>query len=282
MQTMPVDLAFYTQRLSTITAQAKANLGIHIFAEPSNDQVNELVAEIIRLSEEDRQSRSEEPEHTMRRAYDFGVSQVKRLNQRQVAGGEIDTHRFVVGGIDAIFAAMITASYAAFETLAFDLWVQAVNKFPALAAQWATKGDNEKKNITLADLASRNFDLSSQMGDFLNQKRKVSFQSLNDIKTNYQHAFGDTVLACFEPWSSIFVASKIRHLLAHRGGQVDRKFIDEMKDHPKYADLPVNSDIHFTGSDIREHVMASLSCGVRLFKFVDDWSFEHEERKTTE
>ena len=42
-------------------------------------------------------------------------------------------------GVEAVLAAMVVASYAAFETLAADLWVAALNRHTVLADNWADK-----------------------------------------------------------------------------------------------------------------------------------------------
>lgn len=274
MHTMPIDLLYYQDRLSTISAEAKMEFGLKPRDSIPEEAMEQIANRVVELSEED----ANDTTHTNMRMYRFGSLQLKQLNKKQMDLAIHEEHS-VAGGMDAILASMITAGYAAFETLAFDLWIAAVNRFPALATKWAKDPKNEKKNITLAELADREFDLRAGMGDFLRRTRKVTFNSLSDVRTHYKLIFDGEADKCFAPVTELEAAEKIRHLLAHRGGLIDQRFKDDLPDNAKYSSLRVGETIRFDGAEVCGHVAACARSAVNLFCYVNDWS-EHHDKKT--
>jgi hypothetical protein len=178
-------------------------------------------------------------------------------------------------GVQALFAAMIMGAYAALETLAADLWILSLNKIPQLAQNWV--GKNAQRQIPMAALAGHNFNLSEKMGTVLYENRRVSFDSWNDIKTAYSEAFAGSLDTIFNGSNAVYLSEKTRHLFAHRGGLVDRKFRDEMKDIATYNGLIVGERLRLTGPVVRDHVDACLKCGSDLLKAADLWMIKHEK-----
>jgi len=161
------------------------------------------------------------------------------------------------------------ASYAAFETLAADVWIAAVNRDFSLAKNWIDK--NSERQIPTSVLAGNNFNVSSLMGTILHDTKKVSFESLNDIRNQYFQTFKGELEGAFEPSDDLVKAEKTRHLFAHRGGLIDQKFKTQMSKYPEYADAVVGERLRLTGPVTGAHVNACAKCGVALLKQVDNW-----------
>lgn len=275
MHALPIDLAFFSHRQTLLTSQAIVSLGMDLGDKQTYLQrAEEIDALTDRLSQEDRESRSSD--EAQRVAHVYGGSVIKGLNQRQIENNH-DVTKLVVGGVDAIYSAMVSISYGAFEVLAGDLWYAALNRFPALAASWANHTDNVKKNITLAELAGEKFNLSSGMGDFLRRKRSATFSSLNDVANHYTAAFGSIPVDLRK--GAICATAQVRHLFAHRAGIVDQKFKDETAAFPRYADLPVGSQLTFHGAEVLGHVRTCVETANALAIFVDKWTQDHAEKR---
>jgi hypothetical protein len=183
---------------------------------------------------------------------------------------------YLLGGIQSNYSAMILLAYTAFESLAGDLWMAALNRHTQLARNWCEKNKNQRPEFS--DLAGYDFNLSRSMGTFLYEDERVRLQSLGGIVAAYSDAFKGASNAIFEPRGGLREVEQIRHLLAHRGGVVDRKFRDEVEDFPSLNHLAVGSRISFTGSDVSKYVNTTVGCAIRLFKFVDDWSANAQEQ----
>ena len=256
---LPLQLIYWSARISVIKHIARYRCGLS----PEDDsrdhelQVSEAVKrvwdEIVRPSQGTRTV-----------SFSTGVL-ATMLGDRGSTG--IDPAR---EGVEAVLAAMVMASYAAFETLAADLWVEAVNRHNSLATNWMEK--NSEKQIPGAVLASYEFNVSSYMGTILHSTKKVSFESLNDIRNLYRQAFKGAMDDAFEPIDDLVKAEKTRHLFAHRGGLVDRKFKDQMKDYPEYTSAVIGERLRLTGPVTGSYVAACAKCGVALLKAIDNWS----------
>jgi hypothetical protein len=109
-------------------------------------------------------------------------------------------------GVEAAFAAMTTSAYAALETLAADLWIEAVNRHPNLARNWFEK--NPDKQLPGSVLAGYGFNASASMGTILHETRRVTFESWGDIRKAYEYAFKGELAEAFEPWRPIHRAEK--------------------------------------------------------------------------
>jgi hypothetical protein len=173
-------------------------------------------------------------------------------------------------GIEAALAAMIMTAYATFETLATDLWVSSVNRHTALANNWVEK--NQGKQLTLKDMAGHGWNLSNRVGTLLHQSRRITFESLNEIRSAYSQAFKGELDSVFESHLNLVKAEKTRHLFAHRGGLIDRKFQDEMRNFDEYKKVVVGERLRLTGPVTGNLVGACVGCGVSLLLGVDNWS----------
>lgn len=175
--------------------------------------------------------------------------------------------------IEAVQAALVMSAYAAFETLAADLWITAVNRRHQLARNWLEK--NPDRQLPGNVIAGYGFNLERVMGTILRDTKKITFESLDDIMKTYKDSFKIDVDSIFDPVEDLIKAEKTRHLFAHRGGLVDQKFKSQMSRYPEYAAALIGERLRLTGPVTASHVGACCKSGIALLKTVDSWSTAH-------
>jgi hypothetical protein len=259
---LPHELCFWTHLLEYSHCFARANMGLSLddFSKDGTPEFEKFASVVWAAN---LPTKAPDP---FRVVWERGNHTLKYVLSSEIIGKQ---PKYRTAGLETILATLITSAYAAFENLAGDLWVAAVNKHPALAQKYLENGE---KQINLDVLARYNFDMSKSMGKVLFETRKVSFQSFNDIKEAYKGAFSKHVDDVFADTTEIYHTEKVRHLIAHRNGVVDEKFKKEIKSNADYADVPVGTHIPYSGPLAVKHIDVCVKTGVHLFKTVDDWS----------
>jgi hypothetical protein len=217
---LPIQLIFWSGHLVRIAMTVRHRRGLD-----PNDSKEDMQADFVEQS----QALYRELEPPLERVFRTGKDILTAMIDGEEPVGPASE------GVEAAFAAMTTSAYAALETLAADLWIEAVNQHPNLARNWFEK--NPDRQVPGSVLAGYGFNASNSMGTILHETRRVTFESWGDVRRAHYHAFKGELESAFEPWQPIYRAEKTRHLFAHRGGLVDRKFRDEMKDFPEYGSL---------------------------------------------
>ena len=161
--------------------------------------------------------------------------------------------------------------WTAFECFAGDLWTGALNHATPLAHRafnCISNDDREQVGISRRQievgLAARyGFDLRRSLGTIL--KTKFDFTSFDGIQSAYAQVFGD----CGElaDWSNTMKKlEQTRHLILHRGGIVDEKFLKTTKIKARR-----NALIAITILQTAEHMMSMVMASVSLLKVVESW-----------
>jgi hypothetical protein len=253
---LPLQLIYWSAHLVRVAMTTRQRMGLD-----PNDASKDTDPEFAQQSRAVFEQLKAPQEHVYHVGVEIMASLLDRGSPRPASAAE---------GVEAAFAAMTNSAYAALETLAADLWIEAVNRHPKLAENWFDK--NPDKKLPGNVLAGYGFDVASRMGTILHETRTVTFESWKEVRKAYEHCFKGDLTDAFEPWQSVYQAEKTRHLFAHRGGMVDRKFRDEMKDFPEYSSLVVGERLRLTGPVVRDHIDACIRCGVGLLRSADTWS----------
>jgi hypothetical protein len=176
-------------------------------------------------------------------------------------------------GLSSILAAQVISAWTAFETLAKDAWIAAVNVRPKLLGlQEAMVG----KSIPLRKLHLHIFDLKNHMGDVLHDR--FSFDSLEGTFEAYRSAFGKDV-----PFVSIFknemidLVCQTRNVLVHRGGIVDRKYRDRVANIRRLTRVVVGTEVPLDGGIVAALTWITLRRAIELIKGIDQWLLDHQE-----
>lgn len=275
-------LVYYVARNTQISCAAAAEVGISVMdaLEPAlaqNEAYNEAAT---RIRQEERQRLIDAGIDPTAAKKEFGAAHINRLIRRHVdsisflASDEEMRSVHVLGGVEAILFAMVANAYAAFETLAADLWEEALNAHPQLALNWCKKGNHEK-SLSFQQLSAFQFDVSNAMGSILSGRAvgapKARFDSIHDIRKEYEAAFGPDATSYWADDREIRLVAAVRNLIAHRGGLIDDEFLKYVRDVPEYASQLRGSRVYISGAMVSRHVDACTRMGIRLVGAADKW-----------
>ena len=194
-------------------------------------------------------------------------------------------------GALSLLSAMTTGAWTAYESLATDLWIAAVNLRPndlgvnALLAKENAKGEAEPTPFSLNILRKYKFDLANSLGTMIWRERKFNFNALDGIKNAYFSTFcirdnkgnrrgvPEEVKSWFPSSASadLAILEAIRHSLVHRGGLPDPSFRERVKGCPVLKDLNDGDRIPLNGVMVSTHIKCVLEQTKMLLEGVDKW-----------
>lgn len=129
----------------------------------------------------------------------------------------------------------------------------------------------------MEEISGHGWDLSKSTGTALHQSQKIAFDSLRKIRAAYSHAFNNELDYVFDTLPALIRAEKIRHLFAHRGGLIDRKFKDDLSAFDDCKELVIGDRLRLTGPITGQLFDACVRCGTELLVATDKWSQTHYE-----
>lgn len=217
----------------------------------------------------------------------------------------IERDPIIHAGLQNILLSGLLNAWTSFESSAVDLWLKAVDLRPKTLAYHVVMlqstgrkrgehGDSELKmkepRIGFKELADAGFNLAGKMGRLLKQEKRVSLESLTGIRTAYYDAFrqmenkskptNPKLLAFFdgEIFGKLKCLEAIRNLIAHRGGIVDQKFIDEVEPYsPSLYALPLEKALPVDGPLLSQSLSTVIEASVFLWEFVAEWLDKNPE-----
>jgi len=170
-------------------------------------------------------------------------------------------------GLMAMLNAQVIGAWTAFETMAKDLWVAAVNQRPkSLGGLDEVSGE---KVATLKDLHRYRFDLRDSMGTLL--EGKIRLDSLDKFKKYYRAAFQSEGIVDALRDPELFALSEVRNALIHSGGIVDKGFFKHMKSHPVWSTVNLGDDIPLDGQRVAFLTDTVIARGTEVVRGVDSW-----------
>jgi hypothetical protein len=210
-----------------------------------------------------------------------GGKEATELLQREAAFGfgvlTAMLSRNLRHGADAWLSAQITGTWTAFEALAEEIWVAAVNAHPVGLADLdgAKKGTGEEKKIDLSVLQRYGYNPSNHMGTVLS--RRYSFDRIEDIRRAYHEASfeGDAKINEIITDRALDALSLTRHVIVHNGGVVDEQFLRRKNDLPAAILGNVGEALPLTGTVTSDLVSPVMRRGWELISAVDDWLSAH-------
>ncbi len=177
--------------------------------------------------------------------------------------------------IEHLFRATLCSFWTALEVLASDLWEDAVNSEPLKLASSALreKTDHEvegitQKQVSVDALFKHNFDLSNVMGTVL--KSKFDFSSVHGIEKAFR------CIIRFDAWTDdekriLILLEKSRHLIQHRAGIVDAKFLELTGTAANLGEPLVVS-----APDLQNYRQAVTRAGWKLILQMENWFQENK------
>ncbi len=174
--------------------------------------------------------------------------------------------RYIEEGFSSLMFSMVSGSYAAFETFASDLWLNAVSLDARLARNVIANASN--KSIKLGKLLESRYDPKTQAGHFLKEQGSVNLQTLEGLRDAYEDALGEKI-APLRSNPGIIRASKVRNLIAHRAGLVDSIFKSEMGKFQEFEGCRVGEYLTMAGPMVCSLIDSCVKTAIELALFVD-------------
>jgi hypothetical protein len=183
--------------------------------------------------------------------------------------------------VQSTMAAMLIGLWTSFESLAQDTWITTVNLRPdPLATRVLNRNvdlgtGTQLKSIPPDQIIGQGFDLRRSMGSTLFRLRAVDFQQLKTIRLAYKVAFSDELEPIFEQHhDELFELEAIRNLFVHKGGIIDRKFVERMGNKLELKDK-INNSLCVTGGTVAHKAKIVVDCSTQLIQAIDKWITEN-------
>jgi hypothetical protein len=238
---------------------------------------------------------------------DGGLMEGPIYSTDDTGGDPIELHMGLVPpadtkqSLDVMFESQIVSAWTMFESLAGDLWVDAVNAVPQPLAllngcvhriknKIVTPEDDAKsqkqpnaKRYAPEELFSltETFDVSKLMGDFYRDNERVSFISLRRIRQAYSSAFSidndqiDDALSMTE----LDNLALTRNAIVHAAGKADGAYV---KGHKYLPDVPFEGPekkIPLDGTSTNKLILSVVESCTKLINAVDHWLRAHQNSR---
>jgi hypothetical protein len=216
-----------------------------------------------------------EREQTLR----AGGAPAKALVQSELVFGFTAMNDFLRGELrgagEAWLAAQITGTWTAFEAMAEELWVAAINHHPKILAEIGKKGSAEDKKIDLSWLHRYGYNLSNKMGEVL--RKKYSFDKIVEMKEAYETAFSEDAQAILDIVTnrSLDALALTRHVIVHNGGIIDDAFLKRKSDLPPNILAANGEPLPLDGNITSDLIAPVMQLGWNLIYEVDQWIIRH-------
>ena len=176
---------------------------------------------------------------------------------------------------DAILASIVSESWTAFECLVSDVWVEALNNGPRdIANRVVIHKDLKRRDdpITVRMLVDLEYDVRKELGAFLRETRRVSFQTLDGIVAAYSMAFGPDSVELFKTIDGGFIEalSACRNILAHKAGVADKDFMKQIEKIPEFNNCSLKTPVFLDGRLVSKMRNGAVNLGLALIGYVDN------------
>jgi hypothetical protein len=176
--------------------------------------------------------------------------------------------------MDSIFASIVTSSWTAFECLAADAWVQAVNHSSDLRKKVNASSQVKKRGEDSDGLENKlEIDPVADYGGSLIESKRVSFQTLRNIKAFYgvildkkskDRIFKDTANGY------VSALSEVRNVLTHKAGIVDSQFTQRVSNFPELSAFKQGESLLLNGEIVKKLRAASAQTASAILATVDE------------
>ena len=296
MLILPTFCIYWARNFGRIEVEAMVNLtGVPRFSKASIDTeiIERLRREMDRLETEENRARMADP--LPERPFPEAVACIPMVI---AAGGTR-----APSGFEAILANAIVGAWTTFETLAGDLWEVALNVHPYKLAElkgspWMKAADNDEsrgltgdfrdtKSLRLSWLQRVEYDTRNSMGTLL--RHKFDFASFDDVKNAYTVAWSaaddSAKIKVILGDQDLDLLQSIRNLLVHRGGVVDRKFLNRITKkstkeiNPHFTGAEIGKPLPINGTAVAHLVTVMIDSSKKLLTFVDAWLLDRASER---
>ncbi len=169
---------------------------------------------------------------------------------------------------DQLQESALCSIWTSYEVLTGDLWEDLVNE-SRQAAQNVCRSEKAQdslnsKKIDLDILFEHDLDLSNKMGTIL--KSRFDFTSTGKINAAYDACFGIKKEKKDPSDSVLFQIEQRRHLILHKAGIVDKKFLKNTR-----GDYEVGQRLKLSLSELGKYMEDIFEQGFELLQKTEDW-----------
>lgn len=125
-----------------------------------------------------------------------------------------------------IYSQMCVLAVSSVEAILKDYFIDSFNNKTDINME--NKKLNEIK-VTIRDIIDNELNFDNKLGSLILERDKPNFQDLKSILSNFKNYFNKEVKLESDLQKKICFYLEIRHLLVHKGGVVDKKFINSTK-----------------------------------------------------
>jgi hypothetical protein len=189
-------------------------------------------------------------------------------------------------GFEAMLFSAIIGCWTAFETMAGDMWEEAINENPATMllslAKIETKHGQEVQKVQLSlgveEFKRAGYSLQGKIGTLLRHDPRYAIQldKYDRISEAYKRAFNCSFSSLDSNVDrSLFALAQIRNAIVHNAGLADKPFLDKMVEIasplPQFVGLQLGDRVPIDGELVKTLVVGSIDASVKLIADVDSW-----------
>jgi hypothetical protein len=267
---LPAKIAFSVRRAQLFSDCAELNvlgkLDPNYLRFLNNESPEGYVEEFDRLMKE-HGNPSQDRSHLAQAKSQIGLGYIESVLLAQ--------HQGMQKGIEALLSFLVLESWTAFEVLSADLWVLAVDNGPKeVAAKVALSKQLQKADdqITPETVHTLEYDPRKDLGSFLRETGRVSFQKLDHIRLYYSEAFGKQAKNIFDETCGgyIYALAAFRNALIHNAGKADKHFVKRVQRFPEFKTIQQGASLPLDGEIVKKLSQAGVDVAIGLIKLVDD------------
>lgn len=170
-------------------------------------------------------------------------------------------------GLKSMYCSVIIDSWAAFEQLVRELWITVLDQKPDIAQKVylsKTLRDPNKK-------VEPKFNIISNYGSAVVELGQASFQTLRDIHTFYDAAFGDEPSDLIDKIEDGYVAvlNAYRNAIIHNRARADAMFRQQAHKFQEFNQLPDGTDLPLEGKSVTRMRTTAMELGREFIQMAD-------------
>lgn len=161
------------------------------------------------------------------------INESKKLvhNDKKVIQNNIDSlenikEESMKEQFSVIYSQMCVLAVSSLEAILKDYFVDSFNNKTDINME--NKKLNEIK-VTIRDIIDNELNFDNKLGSLILERDKPNFQDLKSILSNFKNYFNKEIKLESDLQKKLCFYLEIRHLLVHKGGVVDKKFINSTK-----------------------------------------------------
>lgn len=161
------------------------------------------------------------------------INESKKLvhNDKKVIQNNIDSlenikEESMKEQFSVIYSQMCVLAVSSLEAILKDYFVDSFNNKRDINME--NKRLNEIK-VTIRDIIDNKLNFDNKLGSLILERDKPNFQDLKSILSNFKNYFNKEIELEDNLKKKLCFYLEIRHLLVHKGGVVDKKFINSTK-----------------------------------------------------